>query len=191
MEALNLQQLIEQYGYLAVFIGALLEGETVLVIAGFLAHEGYLSILLVLGIAALGGFIGDQFFFTLGRLRGRQFLARFPSIQARAARVETLVVRYQNWLIILIRFMYGLRVAGPVMLGMTKVSHVRFAIVNLIGAIIWAVLIGGAGYLFGQAVSMFLHDARHYEALALATLILLGIGVWLYRRHRFEAKSKR
>jgi membrane protein DedA with SNARE-associated domain len=191
MEAGNLQQLIEHYGYLAVFIGALIEGETILVMAGFLAHEGFLNPVVVMTVAAIGGFIGDQFFFALGRYRGREILARFPSLQARAARVEKLVLRYQNWLIILIRFMYGLRVAGPIMLGMTQVSHIRFVVVNLLGAIVWAVLIGGAGYLFGQAVGLFLHDAQRYEALLLGTLLVLGIAVWIYRRYRFEAKSKR
>jgi membrane protein DedA with SNARE-associated domain len=191
MEPTHLQALIQHYGYLAVFVGALLEGETILVMAGFLAHEGYLNLAGVMAVAAFGGFLGDQFFFALGRLRGRQILARFPSIQARATRVGALVIRHQNWLIVFIRFMYGLRVAGPILLGMTEVSHVRFAVINLLGAMIWALLIGGAGYLFGQAVEMFLHDAKRYEAFLLAALLGLGICVWIYRRYRFEAKSKR
>ncbi len=191
MEAGNLQHLIEHYGYLAVFIGALVEGETILVMAGFLAHEGYLNLVGVMAIAAFGGFLGDQFFFALGRYRGREVLTRFPSLQARATRVGLLVLRYQNWLIVFIRFMYGLRVAGPILLGMTPVSHVRFAVVNLLGAIIWATLIGGAGYLFGQAVGLFLRDAQRYQAFALGTILLLGIGFWIYRRYRPEARSKR
>ncbi len=191
MEAGNLQHLIEHYGYLAVFIGALVEGETILVMAGFLAHEGYLNLVGVMAIAAFGGFLGDQFFFALGRYRGREVLTRFPSLQARATRVGLLVLRYQNWLIVFIRFMYGLRVAGPILLGMTPVSHVRFAVVNLLGAIIWATLIGGAGYLFGQAVGLFLRDAQRYQAFALGTILLLGIGFWIYRRYRPEARTKR
>jgi membrane protein DedA with SNARE-associated domain len=191
MDAGNLQQLVEHYGYLAVFIGALVEGETILVMAGFLAHEGYLNLAAVMAIAAFGGFLGDQFFFTLGRYRGREILTRFPGIQARATRVGALVLRYQNWLIIFIRFMYGLRVAGPILLGMTPVSHVRFAAVNLVGAIIWATLIGGAGYLFGQAVSLFLHNAQRYQALALVAILLLGFGFWIFRRYRPAARNKR
>jgi membrane protein DedA with SNARE-associated domain len=191
MEAGNLQQLIEHYGYLAVFVGALIEGETILVMAGYLAHEGYLNLGVVMAVAAVGGFIGDQFFFTLGRYRGREIIARFPSIQVRAARVEKLVLRYQYWLIIFIRFMYGLRVAGPIFLGMAQVSPVRFAVVNLLGAMVWAVLIGGAGYVFGEAVSLFLHDAQRYEAYLLGGILVLGIAVWLYRRHRLESRTKR
>ncbi len=127
----------------------------------------------------------------LGRLRGRRILERFSRIRAQTARVEGLVQRYQDWLIVGIRFMYGLRVAGPVLLGMSQVSHVRFAVVNLVGAMIWATLIGGAGYLFGQAVEMFLRDAKRYEALVLGALLLAGIGVWMVRRYRLEARAKR
>jgi membrane protein DedA with SNARE-associated domain len=184
MEPSHLQDLIQHYGYLAVLIGTLLEGETVLVMAGFAAHRGYLDFGWVVAVAAAGGFAGDQVFFTLGRARGRQVLGRFPAIQAQSARVEQLVSRYHTWLIVGVRFMYGLRIAGPVLLGMSDVRHLRFAVFNLIGALIWAMLIGGAGYLFGQAVELILEDAKRYEAVVLGLILLGGIGVWLYRKVR-------
>ena len=191
MEPSHVQELIQNYGYIAVFVGALLEGETVLVMAGFAAHAGYLNLALVILIAALGGFLGDQFFFTLGRLRGRQIMARFPGIAAQSARVERLVLRHQTWLVIGVRFMYGLRVAGPLLLG---VSHVlpplRFAALNLVGALLWGTLIGGAGYVFGRAMEMLLLDAKRYEAVLLGVLLLVGIGIWTYRRLRLRAGTK-
>jgi len=191
MEPSHVQELIQNYGYIAVFVGALLEGETILVMAGFAAHAGYLNLALVILIAALGGFFGDQFFFTLGRLRGRQIMARFPSIAAQSARVERLVLRHQTWLVIGVRFMYGLRVAGPLLLG---VSHVlpplRFAALNLVGALLWGTLIGCAGYLFGRAMEMLLLDAKRYEAVLLGVLLLVGIGIWTYRRLRLRAGTK-
>jgi membrane protein DedA with SNARE-associated domain len=60
-------QLLADHGYLAVLIGSLLEGETILVLAGFAAHQGHLSLPLVLAIAFVGGTFGDQIFFWLGR----------------------------------------------------------------------------------------------------------------------------
>jgi membrane protein DedA with SNARE-associated domain len=182
--------LIRHYGYLAVWIGTMLEGETVLLMAGLAARLGYLDIRWVVPIAALGGFLGDQIFFALGRARGRQMLERFPSVHAQAARVEQLLSRYRDWLIVGIRFMYGLRVAGPVLFGMSQVSRLRFAVLNLIGALLWALLIGGAGYLFGQAVSLFLKDAQHYELVALTVIVVVGISLWLYRRHSIRKSVK-
>jgi len=63
----SLSGLIADYGYVALFAGTLLEGETVLILAGFAAHQGYLQLHWVIGIALLGGFLGDQFYFWLGR----------------------------------------------------------------------------------------------------------------------------
>jgi membrane protein DedA with SNARE-associated domain len=189
MDLSHLQQLIEHYGYIAVLIGAVLEGETVLVIAGFAAHRGYLDLGGVVAVATLGGFLGDQFFFTLGRVRGRQLLARFPAIEAKSARVHALVDRYHTWLIVSVRFLYGLRVAGPVLLGMSEVSHTRFAVFNLLGALIWASLIAGAGYLFGQTVEMMLSNAKRYEGEAAMVLLAIGIAVWLFRRARMKKKT--
>jgi membrane protein DedA with SNARE-associated domain len=189
MEPGYFQHLIENYGYLAVLIGAVLEGETVLIIAGFAAHRGYLDLGGVIVVATLGGFLGDQLFFTLGRARGRQLLARFPTIEKQSARVQALVNRYHTWLIVSVRFLYGLRVAGPVLLGMSDVSHMRFAAFNLLGALIWASLIAGAGYAFGQTVEMMLSNARRYEGEAVLVLVAIVVAVWLLRRARMKKRT--
>jgi len=191
MDAASLHHFVEHYGYIAVLIGALLEGETILIIAGYLATQGYLNLAALMTVAGLGGFLGDQFFFMLGRLRGRQILHRFPRIRAKAIRVEALVIRNQNWLIALIRFLYGLRIAGPVLLGMSRVSPVRFAVINFMTAVVWAVLFGGAGYLFGEVVALLLHDAQRYEAVFFATIVAVAVGAWAFRRYRLAAKSRR
>ena len=189
MDHTQLQALLESYGYIAVFFGALLEGETVLIMAGFAAHRALLHLPWVIAVAAAGGFLGDQIFFALGRYRGRQMLARFPSVQRQAARVEDLIDRHRTWLILGVRFLYGLRVAGPVLIGMSRVSHVEFMLLNFIGALIWAMVVTGAGYVFGQAVEMGMHDARRYELELLAGIALVGVVVWVVRKVRHSART--
>ena len=189
MDHHHLQALLDNYGYIAVLLGALLEGETILVMAGFAAHRGLLDLATVILIAAAGGFLGDQIFFTLGRYHGRQMLARFPSIQKRAARVDDLIGRHSSWLIIGVRFLYGMRVAGPVLIGMSGVSHLRFAILNLIGALLWSSVVAGAGYLFGHAVTMVMHDARRYELALLAVIAAAGLFLWVVLKARQTARD--
>lgn len=89
-------------------------------------------------------------------------------------------------LILGVRFMYGLRIAGPLAIGMSSVSWRRFFVLNLLGAIVWAWLIGGVVYLFGHALELVLVDLRHYEEVFLALITIAGIIVWIgYRwRHR-------
>lgn len=184
-----LQAFIETYGYAAVFAGALLEGETVLVLAGFAAHRGYLDLPLVIVVAFVGSFLGDQFYFFLGQRHGRNVLARFPSWQPRAMKVQNLLYRYHTPLILAIRFMYGLRTVGPVVIGMSHVPWPRFFILNLIGALVWAVTFGGAGFLFGSALASLLTDIRRYEELVLWFIAAAGIALWAF--YRFFHRNKK
>src|SRR6478672_5747944 len=83
--------LLTQYGYLALFIGCLLEGETLLVLAGVAAHGGYLWLPTVVAVAFIGGTLGDQILFYFGRRSGGTILQRWPRFQRPAARVQWLV----------------------------------------------------------------------------------------------------
>ena len=67
---MSVTELVSHYGYFAVAMGCLLEGETVLLTAGFAAHRGMLGLWPVLGIAFVASALGDQIFFQLGRHQG-------------------------------------------------------------------------------------------------------------------------
>ena len=138
-------------------------------------------------VGTFGGFVGDQFFFMLGRARGVSF--GLPAIQAQSARVQRLVDRYLTWLIVGVRFMYGLRVAGPVLLGMSEVSYgaSRF---NALGALLWAALIGGAGYAFGEAFR-WCWRMRSATKRSCSGSSADGFGIWAYRRTRRVLRSTR
>ena len=84
------QHFILTYGYPALFIGSILEGDTFVVVAAILAARGYLSLPMVIGVAFLGTFAADQFFFTLGKTQGRAFLDKRPSWQPGVEKVKTL-----------------------------------------------------------------------------------------------------
>lgn len=185
---LDLPGLIDTYGYWAVLIGAFLEGETVLALAGFAAHRGYLDFGLVVAVALLAGFFGDQFYFFLGRVKGAQILARFPDAQARAHRFDELLARWHAPLIMGIRFMYGFRIVGPVLLGMGRVPAWKFMLFNFIGAAIWAPLVAGVGYLFGEAMHAVLRDMHRFEVWGFVVLLAIGAGGFLL--HRFRTRTR-
>ncbi len=181
---MTLATLIESHGYWVLALGCLLEGETLLILAGFAAHRGYLKLWAVLAIAAAAGFAGDQFFFWLGRRHGPAILTRWPSLAAQSARVNRLLARYHAGLIVGIRFAYGLRVAGPVLLGASSLSSIRFIIYNALGAALWAVVVGGVGWAFGQAAEKILGDLRHVEIGLIASIAAVGLIVWLVKWRR-------
>jgi len=179
---MSLTQLLAEHGYLAVLVGSLLEGETILVLAGFAAHQGLMSLPLTLAIAFIGGTLGDQFFFWLGHAWGASLLRRIPGSDKRARRVSELLRRHDALLIVGIRFMYGLRIIGPIAMGTGGVSPGRFARYNVLGAAIWALLVGGLGYLFGDALEASLGDARPYQETVLLLIVVVPILFALLRR---------
>ncbi|BDD94280.1 DedA family protein [Pandoraea sp. NE5] len=185
MLAMDIANLVQSYGYLAVATGTFLEGETILVMAGFAAYRGHLALPTVILIGTLASFIGDQLYFQMGRRYGPALLARFPSVRPRAARAQALLWRHHLPLILSIRFLYGLRIAGPMAIGMSEVPWLRFFVLNLMGAAAWASVIAGAGFVFGQALTDLLANAGYYETLVLAAILLCGALGWLYvhRRH--------
>ena len=182
--------LITQYGYLALFAGCLLEGETVLILAGLAAHQGYLQLHWVILIALTGGFLGDQIYFWLGRRHGGWVLSRFPGLVPVFERAYVLIARYHELLIFGVRFMYGLRTVGPVALGMSGVPAWRFVLFNALGATSWAVLIGGGSYLFGDALQLMLTDIKRMEVTVFVVILLVSLLIWGWRRYQFRKKFK-
>src|ERR1700752_2319869 len=127
---MDIPSLIDSYGYLAVFVGAFLEGETILALAGLAAYRGYMEFHFVVLVAMFAGFLGDQFYFFLGRYKGQKVLARFPHASQRAQRFDAMLARWHAPLIIGIRFMYGFRIVGPILLGMGRVPAWKFVLYN-------------------------------------------------------------
>ena len=181
--------LIERYGYLATFAGTLIEGESLLILSGLAAHRGYLSFPFVVLAGAVGGALGDMAFFLLGRHYGGDLLARFPRFAPAADRVHGMIERYPTATILAVRFMYGLRTAGPAVIGTTKIPFAKFVFVNAIGALLWSVCWAGAGYVLGKAAEHLLGDLAKVEReLFGAVIVAIVFGIVAYQIWRVRAK---
>lgn len=179
-----LEELIATYGYAAVVIGTFLEGETILVLAGFAAHRGYLDLNWVIVCAFAGTLLGDQLYYHVGRSKGAQFLRKRPGWQRKSEKVFALLSKHQLWLIVGFRFLYGLRTVTPFLIGMAQIHPVRFLSLNVVGALLWAVVVAGMGYLFGHALELVIGDIKRYELLLFGLLSAGGVAVWAAHRLR-------
>lgn len=189
---MTLHTFIENYGYLAVLVGTFIEGETIVILAGFAVQLGYLELPLVVAAAIAGSFSGDQLWYYMGRHWGPRIIARRLSWQEGAEKVYAHLRRHQNFLILTFRFYYGLRNVTPFAVGSAQVGRVRFFVLNLIGAVIWAIALTYIGKLSGEAAELFLTDIHRYELAALGVLVALGIGIWAITliRHRRHARRR-
>ena len=184
----TIEYLIRTYGYWALFVGTFIEGETILMLGGLAAQMGYLDLSLVMVVSFFGSFAGDQCYFHLGRVRGRELLAKHPKWQARAEKIHRYLERYHNLIMIGFRFIYGIRILTPIVLAMNpRIKTGRFFIFNGIGALIWTIVVAGCGYLFGHALELIVKQVQHYQLAILIVLVLVGIGFWI--RHIIKRKK--
>jgi len=179
----HLETIISQFGYPALIIGLLLEGETVLVLGAFMAHRGYFNLPLVIALGCAVSFASDQFFFWLGRTQGSRFLEKRPAWKHHADRARSLLGRNPDALAIGIRFMYGLRTVLPFVMGTSKFDAERFAFFDFIGAALWALTFGLAGKLIGHVMEALFENAKAHEPMIIIGIIVAGGIVWLYRSY--------
>jgi len=179
------EYLIRTYGYWALLAGTFVEGETILMLGGLSAQLGYLDLSLVMVVAFIGSFSGDQFYFIIGRLKGADLLAQHPKWHRRVERVHCYLQRYHDLIMIGFRFVYGIRIMTPFVLAMSpKIKTGRFVVFNAIGAALWSIAVAGGGYLFGHALELVLTDIKHYEVSIMIGTSAIGLGIWLLHRYR-------
>ncbi|MBI5612683.1 MAG: DedA family protein [Gammaproteobacteria bacterium] len=187
---MGLQELIETYGYLAILVITFIEGETIVILAGVAAHLGLLELQWVILSAIAGSFSGDQFWYYIGRHWGPKIIARRLSWQEGAQKVYKHLHRHQYWLILSFRFYYGFRNVTPFVVGSAHIPRLRFFTLNLIGAVVWAIIFAYVGYGLGEAASqLFIDDFKRYGLYLLGVLMLVGVAIWLVTliRHRHLA----
>jgi membrane protein DedA with SNARE-associated domain len=124
--------------YGVVLIAAIVEGEIAYIGAAALVAHGQLSAAGVLVSGAIGAAIGDQVYFYAFRGRLPRWLARYPSLQRKAAPLLGRVRRHDALMVLLIRFAPGLRVAIAAACAWVDVSPLKFSLLNLISAFVWA-----------------------------------------------------
>src|ERR1035437_6355377 len=173
-----MDDVIIQLGYVAIFVGTFLEGESILALGGLAAKHGYLSFPVVVAVAVLGGFLGDQFFFFVGRRYGDRVSVRLPFVSAKVLRVQALLRRWDILAVILIRFLYGLRIAGPIVIGSCGIAPWRLALFNFIGALIWAPLVAGIGYVAGHALGEWVGRLQKIEIFLVMAAVLAAAALW-------------
>ncbi len=179
-----LKHYLELYGYPAIALGVVFEGETILILGGFAARQGYLTLHWVILAAFVGSLSSDQAWFHLARRYGQRMLEKRPAWQGKVAWVDRLLERYGALFFAGLRFLYGLRTIAPFAVGLTHAPALRFLIFNACGAAIWATAFGSAGFAFGAVVEANLEHIKRYQAVFFALLAVVVGVVWWIRRRR-------
>lgn len=183
--------------YLILFLGSLVEGESIVLSASFLAYTGFLSLPKVMTIAFIATLFADQTLFYVGRFYGPGLLERYPRLKDKSKRIFDLLHKYNISFILGFRFVYGIRTASPLVIGSAGIDIKRFTILNFIAAIIWTVVSCGGGYLLGYFFADVIEDAiqkvGHYQKVALLGFggLIALIVVFVYGRRKWRERLDR
>ncbi len=173
----TLIHLLQEHGYIILFFWSVLEGELGLIMAGILAHTGHMNLPAAIFVAGLGGFTGDQIYFSIGRY-AKKYIHKKMHKHKRKFAIAHLLLKKYGWPIIFIqRYMYGLRTVIPMSIGLTRYPAGKFALINLFSAWTWATITILPAYLLGEQILTLLKIAKAhwYFALPLIALFLGGL----------------
>lgn len=177
-----------------LFLGALgvPVGASVLVIAaGAFSQQGILNWPLAALLGLIGAVLGDAVGFGVGYYARDWVDQRFGKSPAWRSAEETFD-RRAGLAIYLTRFLItALAVPTNLIAGGSGIQFRRFMVYDTLGELTWIVLYGGLGYLFGSQWEIVSEFISNFGGLLLG-LVLLGIGVWLWRiRLRTIENAKR
>jgi membrane protein DedA with SNARE-associated domain len=183
---MDINQLIAENGaffYVIAFAWTFLEGETIVLFAGFAAAQGLLDPILLLIACWLGSFAGDQTYFWIGRHFGLSILDRLPRWRYGVESALQWLERYNTGFILSFRFIYGLRNISSFAMGMSAIHWKRFLTLNCLAAGLWATSFVAVGYFLGHAFRAVLGDiVRSFSLGMLGVFIAFASAVWLVHR---------
>ena len=186
-----LAPVLDSYGYLAVGglvtledFGIPVPGETILVAASVYAGAGRLSIVAVGVVAVLAAIIGDNIGYAIGRFGGRALVLRFCRFvlvtEERLARAEGFFARYGGPIVVIARFVEGLRQLNGIIAGIAEMPWPRFVVFNAIGAALWVGAWTSVGYLAGDHIQVIYAAVTRYSMYALIVLVVV-VAAWAIR----------
>ena len=192
---IDLVERLGQWGYLIIFLGAMLEsaaflglvipGESLVLVAGFLAAQGSLDLDLLIIAVAAGAGIGDSIGYEMGRQMGRPALVRYGSrfglTQARVQGTDEFFARHGSKAVFLGRFVGFARALVPFLAGSSRMPYRAFLPYNMLGAVLWASAVASLGYFLGASWQTAERWIGRASAIVGGLLVFTLLLAWLWR----------
>ena len=189
---------LNHLGYWAVLLFVMLEdfgiplpGETVLIAASVYAGAGRLNVVAVGAVGFIAAVTGDNIGFAIGHYGGHALVLRWGRYvrltEERLDKAEVFFNHHGAWIIMVARFIEGLRQANGIIAGTTGMRWLRFLVFNALGAALWVGTWVSLGYLAGSHIGTIYHYITQYSTyvlIALAVLLAGYIARRLLRRRR-------
>jgi membrane protein DedA with SNARE-associated domain len=129
----------------------------------------------------------EQGLFFVGRVYGSRLLKKYPQLSSKTEKVMVFLRKYDSAFIFGSRFVYGIRNISPIVIGMAGILPLKFSTLNIPAALIWSVLVAGAGYLFADMLELAKEHMKFVQYAALLVL-LIAFGYFIYRKSKKRDK---
>lgn len=186
----HISEIIEQYGIYAVFALCTVEGDITLLLSGVMAHSAFFgpySFMKVFIAGMLGGVVGDNVAYVIGRLF-RKTIKNYSFYEMARPRIERLIEKFGAFAIVISKYIYGIRAAMCLFYGIGRMSYLRFLFLDTLSCAVWAMLLAGVGYFFSGAITSIIGDFKQV-GIALFFVVLAGIIIF-YLVERYYVSEK-
>lgn len=183
-----MEEFFQTYGpwiiYLIIFAGSIIEGESVVLTCSALAYKyDEISLPVLMFLAFLGSVLSDQICFFIGHWYGPGLIKRRPKLKKASEKVFYYLRKQSTIFIFSFRFIYGIRVASPFIIGACGISIKRFAVLNFLAAIVWSVISCSLGYMLGyffaDSVTAFIAKAEGVQKWVVIGIVILLVLVFI------------
>jgi membrane protein DedA with SNARE-associated domain len=196
---------VDHYGYWAIALLLLLEnlgvpvipGELAMIVGAIFAGTGRAGLnVVVVGVVAVAtSFVGAELGYLIGRFAGRELILRYGRYVLlkphHLDRAEAIVSRYGGLVVVVARYIVGLREANGLIAGISQMRWLTFTFYNAAGACAWVATWVSIGYLAGDHIDEIYANINHgalYLLMALAA-VLVGFIAWRLLRRRRQARD--
>jgi membrane protein DedA with SNARE-associated domain len=145
-------------------------------------------VVVVAVVAFVAAVTGDSLGYLIGRCGGRPLVLRFGRYvrltPQRVDRVEGFMTRHGAKIVVVARFVEGLRQLNGIVAGMSRMTWPRFALFNAIGAAVWVTVWTAGGYVAGNHLAAITATVHRYQWWVIAAAVLALGGYLMLRRAR-------
>jgi membrane protein DedA with SNARE-associated domain len=178
------------YGYIGLFLYSLGGGFVALIGAGVLSFMGKMDLSLSIMIAFFANALGDILLFYMARYQRTMMMDGIKKHRRKLALSHIMMKKYGSWIILLQKYIYGIKTLIPIAIGLTKYDFKKFAILNVLSSGVWALSIGFGSYYSGSALVKVAETIGEKPWIAPMILVLLGGSLWLYLTLATKKKVK-
>jgi len=186
-----MEELLQSCGYLASYMGTLLEGEILLLASVVAAKMGYMNFIGALAALFAGAYTRDWATFLLARKSGRQIIEKKPKLKAKLSRVSQWMEKNPVLLLSTYRLLFGFVTVVVVLAGVSNIPMKKFGLLSAISNLIWVIVYGSLGYFCAEEMLANIEWVGGHKALIVSILAGAGLLYWFFiKRKEISFTSK-